>query len=140
MRSELGKLRQGDRDSLIAGLVDSRKTVDGVSLVVSEVPGEDPGGLRDLAQKVRDKLSAEPAAVVLGNADAGKPMLVAACTSQAIERGIEAPALLEEAARVIGGGAGGKDILANAGGKDASKIGDALGGIPARLAQLLAGG
>ncbi len=140
LRSELGKLRQTDRDSLIAGLVDSRQAVDGVSLVVSEVPGEDPGGLRELAQKVRDKLSAEPAAVVVGNAEGGKPMLVAACTAPAVERGVTAPGLLQDAARLIGGGAGGKDILANAGGKDASKVGDALGSIPARLRQLLSGG
>jgi hypothetical protein len=41
---------------------------------------------------------------------------------------------------VIGGGAGGKDVLANAGGRHAEKVGEALGGIPARLRELLTGG
>jgi alanyl-tRNA synthetase len=77
--------------------------------------------------------------VVVGNAEGGKPMLVAASTAQAIERGVTAPKLLETAATAIGGGAGGKDILANAGGKDATKIPEALGGIPARLRELLSG-
>jgi alanyl-tRNA synthetase len=140
LRSELGKLRAGDRDSLIASLVDAATDVDGLALVVSEVPGENPGGLRDLAQKIRDQLQGRPAAVVVGNAEGGKPMLVAACTAGAIERGVSAPELLRPGAALLGGGAGGKDILANAGGKDASKLADALGGIPARLRELLAGG
>jgi len=130
-------LRAGDRDALIASLVAGAHDVDGVSLVVSEVPGEDPGGLRDLAQKVRDRLSAGPAVVVVGSGADGKAMLVAATTTAAVERGITAPAVLEPAARSIGGGAGGKDILANAGGKDAAKVPQALGGIPARVRELL---
>ena len=139
LRSELGKLRSGDRDALIDSLVASAQAVDGVALVVDEVAGEDPAGLREVAQKVRDKLSAQAAAVVVGNGEGGKPMLVAACTGPAVERGITAPKLLERAALVIGGGAGGKDVLANAGGKDASKVGEALGGVAARLRELLAG-
>jgi alanyl-tRNA synthetase len=77
--------------------------------------------------------------VVIGNGDDGKAMLVAAATAGAVERGVTAPALLHAAARMIGGGAGGKDILANAGGKDPAKVPDALGGIPARLRELLEG-
>ncbi len=114
--------------------------MDGVVLVVSEVPGEDPGGLRDLAQKVRDRLQDRPTAVVVGNAEGGKPMLVAACTAGAVERGVAAPELLRPGAALLGGGAGGKDILANAGGKDASRLDEALDGVPARLRELLAGG
>jgi len=137
LRGELGALRKGDRDAVITGLLDAMQPVDGVGLVVSEVPGEDPAGLRDLAQKVRDKLAAQPAIVVIGNAEGGKPMLVAAATAGAVERGVTAPAMLEGASKVIGGGAGGKDILANAGGRHADKIGEALGVIPARLRELL---
>jgi alanyl-tRNA synthetase len=133
----LGRLRAGDRDAVIAGLVQGATPVDGVALVVSEVPGEDPGGLRDLAQKVRDQLSAQAAAVVIGNGEGGRAMIVAAVTGPAVERGLTAPAILETAAAVIGGGAGGKDILANAGGKHPERVADALGGIPARLEELL---
>ncbi len=140
LRNELGKLRAGDRGALIGSLADGAVSVDGVALVVSEVPGEDMSGLRELAQKVRDKLASQPAAVVLGNAEGGKAQLVAACTGPAVARGVTAPALLETAARQIGGGAGGKDILANAGGKHPEGVPEALGGIPGRLAELVAGG
>jgi alanyl-tRNA synthetase len=138
LRGELGTLRAGDRASLIAGLAADATPVGGVALVVREVPGEDAGGLRELAQKVRDKLQGRPAAVVIGNGDGGKAMLVAACTEPAVGLGVTAPALLATAAEVIGGGAGGKDVLANAGGKHADRVPEALGGIPARLEDLLA--
>jgi len=137
LRSELGKLQKGDRDAVIASLVDAALDVDGLALVVSEVAGEDASGLRELAQKVRDRLQGRAAAVVLGGGSDGKAQLVAASTAEAVARGVTAPELLREAATVIGGGAGGKDILAMAGGRDASAIGQALGGIPARARQLL---
>jgi alanyl-tRNA synthetase len=137
LRSELGKLQKGDRDASIASLVEDAQDVDGLALVVSEVPGEDASGLRELAQRVRDRLQGRPAAVVLGGGADGKAQLVAASTSEAVARGVTAPELLREAASVIGGGAGGKDILAMAGGRDASAISQALGGIPARARELL---
>ncbi len=137
LRSELGKLQKGDRDAIIGSLVESAQDVDGLALVVSEVPGEDASGLRELAQKIRDRLQGRPAAVVLGGGGDGKAQLVAASTTEAVARGVTAPELLREAANVIGGGAGGKDILAMAGGRDAAAISQALGGIPARARELL---
>ena len=140
LRNELGKLRAGDRDSLLSSLSESGETIDGVTLIVAEVPGEDMGGVRDLAQRLRDKLAAQPAVIVLGNGHGGKAQLVAACTAGAVELGVTAPELLRDAAARVGGGAGGKDILANAGGKHPEEVAAALADIPARLAQLLRGG
>ena len=140
LRSELGALQKGDRDAVIDSLAESAEDVNGLALVVSEVPGEDASGLRELAQKVRDRLQGKSAAVVLAGAAGATAQLVAACTSQAVERGVTAPELLRPAAQAIGGGAGGRDILAMAGGRDATAIARALGGIPARARELLAGG
>ena len=141
LENELGELRRGDREALVASLADGATQVDGVVLVVAEVPGEDPGGLRELAIALRARLEGRgAAAVVVGNGEGGKAMLVAAVTARAIERGVTAPALLTEAASTIGGGAGGKDNLANAGGRHPDQVGPALAGIRARLAQLAAAG
>ena len=139
MRSELGKLRAGDRDALIAELAGTTADVDGVALVARDVPGLDPGELRDLAIKVRDRLQDRPAAVVVGAANGSKAQLVAAATAGAIERGVNAADLLSAAAAVIGGGAGGRDNLANAGGPRADKVPEALASIPDRLRALLDG-
>ena len=67
---------------------------------------------------------------MLGSGTGGKAQLVAACTFPALERGVMAPALLEHAAGLIGGGAGGKDHLAMA--RNGPKgVAQALAGIPA---------
>ena len=75
---------------------------------------------------------------MVGNGDGGKAMIVAAVTAPAVGRGRHGARGPRVAAGVIGGGAGGKDILANAGGKHADRVDEALGGIPARLQELLA--
>jgi alanyl-tRNA synthetase len=138
LESELGKLRKGDRAALVASLADQATRVDGVALVLSTVPGEDADGLRELAQALRSRLERDGAgAAVLGNGEGGRALLVAACTPSLVERGVTAPALLEPAARTVGGGTGGKPILAFAGGRNAGALSDALGGVPARLSELL---
>jgi alanyl-tRNA synthetase len=137
LESEMGKLRKTDRDSLIETLLGSATQIEGVTLVVSEVDGEDASGLRELAQKVRDRLSSGPAAVVLGAGLGGKAQLAAASTPAAIALGVTAPALLETGAKAIGGGAGGKDMLAMAGGSNAAGLSEALSGVPARLLELV---
>ena len=139
LENELGTFRRGDRDSLVARLAGGAQQVAGLALVVAEVPGEDPAGLRELAVALRSRLEGTgPAAVVVGNGQGGKAMLVAAVTAAAIELGVTAPALLTRAAATIGGGAGGKDNLANAGGNRSDAVGEALGDIPARLHELAA--
>ncbi|MFL5767766.1 MAG: alanine--tRNA ligase [Actinomycetota bacterium] len=139
LESELGKLRKAERGTLVESLAADAVSVDGASLVVSEVSGEDAAGLRELAQALRGRLeSSGAAAAVLGNADGGKALLVAAVTAPLVDRGVTAQALLERAASEIGGGAGGKPLLGFAGGRNAAALPQALGGIPARLAELLA--
>jgi alanyl-tRNA synthetase len=76
----------------------------------------------------------------LGSADGKKATLVAACTRPLVDRGVTAPALLEPAARALGGRAGGKPNLAFGGGGNAGALGQALAAVPDRLATLLASG
>jgi alanyl-tRNA synthetase len=139
LRSELGKLKAGDRDALIDGLAQGATDVDGVAVVAAEVPELDPGALRELALKVRDRLQERPAVVVVGNGSGGKAMLVAAASAAAIEAGVTAPALLAGAAVMIGGGAGGKDQLANAGGKRPDEVPAAIASIADRVHELRVG-
>jgi alanyl-tRNA synthetase len=140
LESELGKIRKGDRGSVVEGLAGKAQAVDGAALIVSSVPGEDVNGARELALALRDRMEREgPGAVVLGVADDGAK-LVAALTSSLVDKGVTAKDLLGPAAAAIGGGAGGnKPNLAIAGGRNADALEQALGTVPARLAELLAG-
>src|SRR5437016_13158508 len=108
LESELGKIRRAEQGSEIDELAARATDVDGAKLVVQCFPERGAGELRELALRLRDRFSKEPAAVVLGGAGGGKSALVAALTSRLLEQGLAAPALLEPAARAIGGNAGGK--------------------------------
>jgi alanyl-tRNA synthetase len=138
LESELGKLRKGERGAVVDELAASAQNVDGVRLVVTSIPGEDTDGLRELADLIRSRLERDgEGAAVLGTVENGSARLVAAVTKPLVTRGVTAKLLLEHAAKAIGGGAGGKDHLGMAGGKNAAGLDDALGSIPARLEELL---
>ena len=62
----------------------------------------------------------------MGSSQAGKPILIAAITDDLVKRGLHAGNLIKQVARVVGGGGGGRPTLAQAGGKDATKLAEAL--------------
>ncbi len=139
LESELGRLRQGDVAGLAEQIASSAGEVAGVEVVASLHDG-DADQLRELAQRVAGKLRGDGgAAVVLGTGQGGKALIVAACSPRLVERGVTAPALLERAAKQIGGGAGGKPILGFAGGPNAASVEEAVKSIPARIQELLDG-
>ncbi|MGI8575646.1 MAG: DHHA1 domain-containing protein, partial [Egibacteraceae bacterium] len=87
--------------------------------------GADRDGLKALALDLRNRL--DRGVVVLGtqNAD-GSAQLVAVVSPDLLERGVQARELLHPGARVVGGGAGGKGEVAQAGGRDGARLADAL--------------
>jgi alanyl-tRNA synthetase len=85
----------------------------------------DPKQLLDLAKRVQSKLG-KPSVIVLGGAAGTKAGLVALVSSEAVDRGLSAASLIREVAPLIEGGGGGRDDMAQAGGKDPSKLDEAL--------------
>jgi alanyl-tRNA synthetase len=64
--------------------------------------------------------------VLLASEADGKVLLLAAVTKDLIQKGVKAGDCVRDAAKAVGGGGGGRPDLAEAGGKDPSKIPDAL--------------
>ena len=64
--------------------------------------------------------------MVLGSAANGRPHLIANLTRSAVERGLSAAEIVRAAAAVVGGRGGGRDTMAQAGGKDAAKLDEAM--------------
>ena len=73
---------------------------------------------------MRDKIA--PAVVVLASAQGDKVALIAMASPEAVKAGANAGNLIREAAKICGGGGGGRPDMAQAGGKDISKIDAAL--------------
>ena len=110
------------RSRLAAGRASeiAASAVDGV--VVDRVDVESPGDLRELALAVRQQ-GALRRVVLVGATATGGVALVSAVGPDA---GIDAAALIRDAAKAVGGGGGGKGDVATAGGKDPSGIDEAL--------------
>jgi alanyl-tRNA synthetase len=98
--------------------------VAGVTVFVGRGDDANQRSLLDLADRIKSR--AGEAAVVLGGADDGKVALVASFSKGVVERGLSAAEVIREAAQIIGGGGGGRDNVAQAGGRDASKLDEAL--------------
>ena len=109
--------------------------VNGVSVVALKVDAQDVGMLREMSDWFRDRLGS--AVVVLGTVINGKPSLIATVTEDLTRRGLHAGKLIKEIAQVVGGGGGGKPTMAQAGGKDASKLNEALATVDKLVAQAL---
>ena len=108
-------------DAVLAGVVDA-----GYPVAVARIDGLDAEGLRSMWDLVRDRLAA-PGAVVLGTvSDSGSPLLLAAGTDEAVSAGFHAGNVIKSIASHIKGGGGGRPQMAQAGGKDASGMNDAL--------------
>ena len=105
------------------------QAVDGV--LVTRQDGVAREELRDLAVAVRDQPGVK--AVVLGGApEGGGAALIAAVTK---DSGFDAGELIKDAARTIGGGGGKNPELAVAGGRDPSRLDEALDQVRAALAK-----
>jgi alanyl-tRNA synthetase len=89
--------------------------------------------LRGLATQIREQLTAESAVVALFGVVAEKPMVLIATTEAARAAGHKAGNLVRTASQVLGGGGGGKDDLAQGGGADSSKIGEAQAAVRGAL-------
>ncbi|MFD1887564.1 alanine--tRNA ligase [Paenibacillus wenxiniae] len=105
-------------------LTDQVETVGSTPLLATEVQAPSMDALRGLADELKVKLP--EAVLVLGAAIEDKVNFVVVVPKSGIERGLHAGKLVKEVAAICGGGGGGRPDMAQAGGKDASKLGEAL--------------
>lgn len=110
----------------------------GVQVLVGRTEATSAESLREAADHLRDRLKS--GVVVLGTVIDGKPSLVAMATADAVGRGAHAGRLIKDVAAVVGGGGGGRPEMAQAGGRDASKLDTALARVPEILTRQLNGG
>ena len=110
--------------------------VDGIKVLVREVPPAPAGELRNMADTLRSKLGS--GVVVIGTREDGKVSLVAAVTEDLTGR-VKAGGLVRELAAIVGGGGGGRPDFAQAGGKDPDKLPAALEAVPEAVRRQLGG-
>jgi alanyl-tRNA synthetase len=122
-----------DVDALIAGATE----IAGARVIAATVEVADPKALPDVADRLKAKLG--DAAIVLGAVAEGRVHLVASVAPALVARGVKAGAIVKVAAEVTGGGGGGRDTMARAGGRDPDKLPEAIAAARAEIERALAG-
>lgn len=105
-------------------LADNLVQVGGAPLLAARVSAGDMDSLRNMADSLRAKLGS--VVIVLGSVQDDKVNLIAAVTPDLVKQGFHAGKLVKEVAARCGGGGGGRPDMAQAGGKDPSKLDEAL--------------
>jgi alanyl-tRNA synthetase len=132
---ETARLRREIARRDFESLLSYTQEVKGVKVLAAQVDADTMETLREMSDWFRERLGS--GVIVLGAAMDGRPGFVAAVTPDLVERGLHAGHLVKAVAQVVGGGGGGKSTLAQAGGKDVSKVGEALQIVPGLVAEHL---
>jgi alanyl-tRNA synthetase len=123
------KLRQGSAEEEFRRQLGEAAMVNGAAVLSLLVPDADADTMRQLTDHFRQQYPS--GVVVLGSAPEGRPTIIAAVTEDLVKRGLHAGDLVKTVAQQIGGGGGGRPTLAQAGGKDAEKLPEALSQVEA---------
>ena len=122
---ELAALLKAAAGGQVEELAANAQIVHGFPLVVHTVgDGADADSLRTLAEETLSRLGS--GVVILGGAGGGKVSLAVKVSKDLVARGLHAGNIVKEAAKIVGGGGGGRPDFAQAGGKDPSKLDEAL--------------
>jgi alanyl-tRNA synthetase len=123
-QQELDALRAQSSRGALDGLLGQVQQQNGVSFLAARVDATDAAQLREMGDWLRDKLGS--GVVVLGAALGDKPQILAVVTPDLVKQRYHAGNLVKALAQIVGGGGGGRPDMAQAGGRDLSKLDEAL--------------
>lgn len=124
LRRRLATLERGSLRSEAEVLLEGVQDVDGVRVVTGRTSANSAEAMREMGDFIKTRL---PSAVIcLGAVVNGNPLMVTMVTPDLVDRGLHAGNIVRDAARIMGGGGGGQPEMAQAGGRQADKLEDAL--------------
>ncbi len=132
---EIAKLQRDAAQRSFEKLLTHVKDVRGVAVLAATVNGASADTLREMTDWFRQKMPSGVA--VLGSISEGRPNLIAAVTEDLVARGLDAVHIVKTIAKMVGGGGGGKPTLAQAGGKDPTRLAEALAQVEGLVAGAL---
>ena len=133
LHSENESLKSKMAQSSLGDVMDKVVEIQGIKLLAAKLDDVDMNGLRDLGDQLKEKLG--DGVVILSSVKDGKVSLLAMATDAAMKAGAHAGNLVKALAKEVGGGGGGRPNMAQAGGKDPSKLDAAM----AKAGELLEG-
>ncbi len=116
----------GGSSDAIAQAIEGATDLGAYKLVIAELKGLEAADLRNVWDTIRQKVQGPVACVLATVTSKGQPALLAGATDEAVTAGFKAGDIIKKIAPLVGGGGGGRPTMAQAGGKNAAGIADAL--------------
>ncbi len=124
LEREVAAIQQQSAGGQVEQLVAGAEAVDGVPVIAATMPGSEVAALKELADRLVEQLAGGVA--LLGTDAGGKVVVVCKASDAAVSRGVHAGEAVKAAAQAAGGGGGGRPQFAQAGGRDAGKLSEAV--------------
>ena len=124
LRRRLAELERSGLRNEAESLLARVREVDGVKLVASATSAHSVAALREMGDYLKQRL--DSAVIALGAVIDGSPLLVTMVTPDLTGRGLHAGHIARDAAKLMGGGGGGRPETAQAGGRQPERLGAAL--------------
>jgi alanyl-tRNA synthetase len=124
VKSENEALKSKEAQNALGDVMNNIKEINGVPFLATAVSGVDMNELRNLGDELKTKVAG--GVVLLVSDNDGKVNMMCMATDEAMKKGAHAGNIIKASAKIVGGGGGGRPNMAQAGGKDASKINDAI--------------
>jgi alanyl-tRNA synthetase len=134
LERQIDQLKSKVAQAQLSGLELQARTLKGVRVLAERVDGLDRQQMRALADSLRNKW--KTAVIVLASAEESSVAIISAVTKDLTAK-VHAGKLAGAVAQAVGGKGGGRPDMAEAGGKDASKLGAALEGVYASVEGML---
>ena len=127
LKKEIEQFKAKEASGAVDQMLSSAKTVGSVKVITAKLPGADAGKLRQTGDVLRDKDASVVA--VLASLNGDKLSFLAVCGKDAVKAGIKAGDIVKHVCAICGGSGGGKPDSAMGGGKDPSKMDEALSSV-----------
>ena len=121
---EIESLKSKLSSGLLDEILEQKQNINGIDILLARVSNIDMDTLRNMGDKIKEKLT--DYAILLASDNNGKVNFISMCSDSAIKANIKAGDIVKTAATICGGGGGGRPNMAQAGGKDATKIDEAI--------------
>ncbi|MBO5129660.1 MAG: alanine--tRNA ligase [Oscillospiraceae bacterium] len=127
LKKEIEQFKAKEASGAVDQMLSGAASVGAVKVLTVKVPGADAGKLRQMGDVLRDK--DESVVAVLASVNGDKLTFLAVCGKAAVKAGVKAGEIVKHVCTVCGGSGGGKPDSAMGGGKDASKMDEALNSV-----------
>ena len=127
LKKEIEAYKAKEAAGAVDQMLNSAKAVGAVKVLTVKLPGADAAQLRQMGDVLKDKDAS--VAAVLASASEDKVTFLAVCGKDAVKAGVKAGDIVKFVCNVCGGNGGGKPDSAMGGGKDASKMDEALNAV-----------